>query len=174
MLNTINLNDREKKLLYILAGIIVTGIVYFLIISPIVEFKKNANDIYNRNRLKINKLDDIYNEYKDVLAEKGKLNAVASANSGIGAMVDDIARSLNIIGNKVYLKENPGVVQNGIQKMTTEIKFEGVPIKAFMEFISRIENTSMPLKIQSLVIYSGIKERSRYDSVITIVSLSKR
>ena len=170
----INLNDIEKKLLYVLGGIIITGIVYFLIISPIIEFKKNANDIDNKNRIKIKKLDDIYYEYKDVLSEKGKLNAVASSNSGIGTMVDDIARSVNIIGNKVYLKENPGIVQNGIQKMTTEIKFEGIPIKAFMEFINRIENSNTPLKIQSLVIYSGIKERSRYDSVITIVSLSKR
>ena len=170
----INLNNREKKLLYVLGGLLAAGFVYFLIISPIIEFKKNSNDISNKNRLKINRLDEIYAEYKDVIAEKGRLNAVASANSGVGSMVDEVARSLNIIGNKVYLKENPGIVQNGIQKMTTEIKFEGIPIKAFMEFINRIENTSTPLKIQSLVIYSGIKERSRYDSVITIVSLSKR
>jgi hypothetical protein len=89
-------------------------------------------------------------------------------------MVDETASSLNIISNKVYLKENPGIVQNGIQKITTEIKFEGIPIKALLEFINRLENSNTPLKIQSLVIYSGIKERSRYDSVITIVSLSKR
>lgn len=170
----INLNDREKKLLYVLGGLLITGFVYFFIISPIIEFKKDSNDIYTRNILKINKLDEIYSEYKDVIAEKGKLNAVASANSGIGAMVDEIATSLGIIGNKVYLKENPGIVQNGIQKMTTEIKFEGIQIKSFMDFINRVENSNTPLKIQSVVIYSGIKERSRYDSVITIVSLSKR
>jgi type II secretory pathway component PulM len=170
----INLNEREKKLLFILAGILVTGFVYFLIISPIMEFKKNSSDVYNRNRLKISKLDEIYLEYKDILSEKGKLNAVASQNSGIAAMVDETASSLNIISNKVYLKENPGIVQNGIQKITTEIKFEGIPVKSLLEFINRLENSNTPLKIQSLVIYSGIKERSRYDSVITIVSLSKR
>ena len=104
----INLNNREKKLLYVLGGLLAAGFVYFLIISPIIEFKKNSNDISNKNRLKINRLDEIYAEYKDVIAEKGRLNAVASANSGVGSMVDEIARSLNIIGNKVYLKENPG------------------------------------------------------------------
>jgi len=170
----LNLNDREKKLLFILAGILVTGFVYFFIISPIIEFKKNSDDVYNNNRLKISKLDDIYSEYKDIIAEKMKLSVVASQSSGIGSMVDEIASSLNIVNNKVYLKENPGIVQNGIQKMTTEIKFEGVPIKALLEFLNKIENSNTPLKIQSLVIYSGIKERSRYDAVITIVSLSKR
>jgi len=170
----LNLNEREKKLLFILAGILFTGFVYYFIISPVIEFKKNSADIYNKNRVKISKLDEIYSEYKDVLSEKGKLNTVASQNSGIAAFVDEVAVSLNIAGNKVYLKENPGVVQNGIQKITTELKFEGISIKALLEFISRIENSNKPLKIQSLVIYSGIKERSRYDSVITIVSLSKR
>ena len=170
----INLKEREKKLLYILGGILTVGFIYYLIISPIIEFKKNSNDIYNKNRIKISKIDEIYSEYKDVISEKSKLNAVASANSGIGAMVDEIAASLKITGNKVYLKENPGIVQNGIQKMTTEIKFEGIPVKALLDFINRIENSNTPLKIQSMVIYSGIKERSRYDSVITIVSLNKR
>lgn len=168
------LNDREKKLLFILTGILLTGFCYFFIISPILQFKKNSNDIYNKNRLKIIKLDEIYFEYKEIVSEKSKLNAVASESSGIGSMIDGIASSLNISSNKVYLNENPGIIQNGIQKITTEVKFEGVPIKALLEMINRVEHSNVPLKIQSLVIYSGIKERSRYDSVITIVSLSKR
>jgi type II secretory pathway component PulM len=168
------LNDREKKLLFILAGILVTGICYYFIISPIIEFKKNSDDIYNRNRSKIGKLDEIYAEYKEIVSDKNKLNAVASESSGIGSMIDGIASSLNISNNKVYLNEKPGIIQNGIQKITTEVKFEGVPIKALLEMINRIERSNVPLKIESLVIYSGIKERSRYDSVITIVSLSKR
>jgi len=170
----ININDREKKLLFILAGILITGFVYYLIISPIIEFKKNSADIYNRNRLKISKLDEIYSEYKDVISEKSKLNSVASQNNGIAATVDEIASSLNIKSNKVYLNETPGIIQNGIQKMTTEIKFEGIPMKALLEFLNKIERSNTPLKIQSIIIDSGIKERSRYDSVITIVSLSKR
>lgn len=170
----INLNEREKKLLFILAGILATGFIYFFIISPVIEFKKNSADIYKKNRLKITRLDDIYLEYKDVVSEKSKLNAIASEHKGVGTMADEIAASLNITGNKVYLKENPGIVQNGIQKITTEIKFEGITMKSLLEFINRIENSNTPLKIQNLVIYSGIKERSRYDSVITIVSISKR
>lgn len=170
----LNLNNREKKLLLVLAGILFTGFIYYFIISPIIELKKESNDVFNKNRLKIVKIDEIYAEYKDILIEKNKLNAVASSNVGIGALIDDIASGLNIKSNKVYLKENPGVIQNGFQKMTTEVKFEGIPVKSLLEFINRLESSNTPLKIQSLVIYSGIKERSRYDAVITVVSLSKR
>jgi len=170
----INLNDREKKLLFILAGIFIAGFVYYFIVSPIIEFKKNSDDIYNKNRLKISKLDDIYSEYQDIIIEKGKLNTVASENSSIATLVDQIASNLNIKTNRTNFKETPGIVQNGIQKTTTEMKFEGIPINALLEFINKIENSNTPLKIQKLVIYSGIKERSRYDAVITIVSLSKR
>ena len=170
----LNINDREKKLLLILAALIAALILYFLIISPLINLKKNSDDVYNKNRLKINKLDEIYSEYREILTEKNKLNTIAAGNAGIGAKVDEIASGLGIIGNKVYLKENPGNIQNNIQKMTTEIKFEGITIKALMEFLSKVESSNTPMKIQNLVIYSGIKERSRYDSVITIVSLSKR
>ena len=170
----LNLNDREKKLLLVLGALITALALYFFIISPLINFKRNSDDIYNKNRIKINKLDEIYSEYSNILAEKSKLNAVAAGNAGIGARVDEIASGLGIISNKVYLKENPGNMQNNIQKMTTEIKFEGITIKALIEFIHKIENSSIPMKIQNLVIYSGIKERSRYDSVITIVSLSRK
>ena len=170
----LKINDREKKLLLILAIIIVVLILYYLIISPLITFKRNSDDVYNKNRLKISKLDEIYSQYREIVTEKNKLNTIAAGNTGIGAKIDEIAMGLGIIGNKVYLKENPANVQNNIQKMITEIKFEGITIKSLMEFLNKIENSNTPMKIQNLVIYSGIKERSRYDSVITIVSLSKR
>lgn len=170
----LTLNDREKKLLIVLSVVLATGLLYFLIISPLIELKKNSDNVSVINRNKLSKLDDIYNDYKDVIAEKSKLNTVASENRGVTALVDEIATGLNIAGNKVYLKENPGVVQNGIQKIITELKFEGIQLKSLLQFIEKIENMNKPLKIKSLVITSGVKERSRYDAVITIISLSKR
>ncbi len=170
----LTLNDREKKLMIVLAVILSAGLLYFIIISPIIDLKKSSDNISAANRSRIIKLDDIYNDYKDVIAEKSKLNTVASDNRGVAAMVDEIAGSLSIAGNKVYLKENPGVVQNNIQKLVTELKFEGIQMKALLQFVEKLENSNTPLKIKSLVITSGVKERSRYDAVITIISLSKR
>jgi len=170
----INLSRREKRLLMLLALIIITGVLYFFIIKPVSDFKKQADNSYEKNMARLNKLEELNNDYRDILAEKSRLNAAAPDGKGIAPLVDEIAGSLNISGNKTYLRENPGVIQNGIQKITTEIKFEGIPISSLLEFINRLENSNSTLKIKNILINSGIKERSRYDAILTVVSLTKR
>ena len=158
----------------LLALIIITGVLYFFIIKPVSDFKKQADNSYEKNMARLNKLEELNNDYRDILAEKSRLNAAAPDGKGIAPLVDEIAGSLNISGNKTYLRENPGVIQNGIQKITTEIKFEGIPISSLLEFINRLENSNSTLKIKNILINSGIKERSRYDAILTVVSLTKR
>lgn len=170
----INLSTREKRLIIILASILAAGICYYLIIKPVAEFKKNADSSYEKNLSRINKLEEINNRYRDILAEKSRLNASTPQGNGLAPIVDEIAGGLKIAGNKAYLRENPGIIQNGIQKITTEIKFEGVKIDSLLEFINRLEKSNETLKIKNIVITSGIKERSRYDAVLTVVSLAKR
>jgi hypothetical protein len=99
---------------------------------------------------RLNKLEDLNNSYREILAEKSRLNAAAPDGKGIAPLVDEIAGALNIAGNKAYLRESPGVIQNGIQKVTTEIKFEGVTIASLLEFINRLENSNSTLKIKNL------------------------
>jgi type II secretory pathway component PulM len=170
----INLSSREKRLLILLATVIIAGVFYFLIIKPVSDFKKQSDNSYERNMARLNKLEDLNNSYREILAEKSRLNAAAPDGKGIAPLVDEIAGALNIAGNKAYLRESPGVIQNGIQKVTTEIKFEGVTIASLLEFINRLENSNSTLKIKNLSINSGIRERSRYDAIITVVSLTKR
>jgi len=170
----INLSTREKRLLMILASIVITGAFYFLIIKPVTDFKKQSDNSYDKNMERINKLEEINNNYREILAEKSRLNASTSGGQGLAPIVDEIASSLNIAANKAYLRESPGVIQNGIQKMTTEIKFEGVTITSLLEFINRLEKSNSTLKIKNILINTGIKERSRYDAILTIVSLTKR
>lgn len=170
----INLSSREKRLLMMLATVIIAGVFYFLIIKPVSDFKKQSDNSYERNMARLNKLEDLNNSYREIIAEKSRLNAAAPDGKGIAPLVDEIAGALNIAGNKAYLRESPGVIQNGIQKVTTEIKFEGVTIASLLEFINRLENSNSTLKIKNLSINSGIRERSRYDAIITVVSLTKR
>jgi type II secretory pathway component PulM len=170
----INLSSREKRLLILLATFIIAGVFYFLIIKPVSDFKKQSDNSYERNMARLNKLEDLNNSYREIIAEKSRLNAAAPDGKGIAPLVDEIAGALNIAGNKAYLRESPGVIQNGIQKVTTEIKFEGVTIASLLEFINRLENSNSTLKIKNLSINSGIRERSRYDAIITVVSLTKR
>ena len=170
----INLSTREKRLLMVLAAILIIGIFYFVIIQPVVEFKKNSDSSYEKNMARLSRLEDLNASYKELLAEKSRINAATPQDSGIAAIVDQIAGGLNISGNKARLEESPGVVQNGFQKITTTIKFEGVTINSLLEFINKLETSSATLKVNKLIITSAIKERNRYDAIITVVSLTKR
>lgn len=170
----INLSTREKRLIMILASVLLIAACYFLIIQPVADFKNNADSSYEKNMARLNKLEEINASYREILAEKSRLNSSTPQGNGLAPLVDEISGSLNITGNKAYLRESPGVIQNGIQKVTTEIKFEGVTITSLLEFINRLENSNSTLKIKSILINSGIKERSRYDAILTVVSLTKR
>lgn len=170
----INLSTREKQLIMILASILIAGAFYFLIIKPVSDFKNNADRSYEYNMSRMSKLEEINSSYRDIIAEKNRLSASTPQGNGLAPLVDEIAGGLNIAGNKTYLRESPGVIQNGIQKITTEIKFEGVTVASLLEFVNRLETSNSTLKIKSIVINSGIKERNRYDAILTVVSLTKR
>ena len=169
----INLSDREKKLLIALILIAVISFTYYFIVTPAIEYKKNSDIIYDNNRIKIANLDNTYSEYANIIEEKKKLNALAS-KSNLMSMTDEIASELNMKNNINYKNTNSNIVQNDIEKTTTEIRVEGVPINSLLQFIDRIENLNFPLKVQKVVITSGFKDRDRYDSLIVIVSLNKR
>ncbi|HON17330.1 MAG TPA: type II secretion system protein GspM [Spirochaetota bacterium] len=170
----INLSNREKNLIIVLISVVILGIFYTFIISPVVEFKKNAEQSFVKNISLLNKFEEINNEYKLVLAEKSRLSSASGMGTGIAGLVDEISKSLNIASNRTSKKEMPGIVQNGLQKITTEIRFEGISIQSALEFINRLENSNMTLKVKNVVINAAIKERSRYDIIITVVSLTKR
>lgn len=169
----IQISKREKKLLTILGIIVGSLLVYYVIIDPIVSFKRDAGQNLEKNLEKISRLDEIYSDYKDVLAEKNQLN-IEAETTGIASVIDEAATSLNINTNKVYLTDNQGTIKNGIQLITTNVKFEGVSIRNMIEFIYKLESSGTPLKIKNLTITAGIKGKNRYDAVITILSLAKR
>ena len=169
----INLSDREKKLLIALIITVIISFAYYFIVTPIIEYKENSDTAYDTNRLKIAALDITYSEYKNIIDEKKKLNALA-AKSNIVSMTNEIASDLNIRNNINYKTTNSNIVQNDIEKTTTEIRIEGVPINALLQLIDRIENLNLPLNVQKIVITSGFQDRDRYDSLIVIVSLNKK
>jgi len=169
----INLSDREKKLLILLIIVVIVSFTYYFILTPVIAYKEDSDTIYDKNRLKIAAFDNTYSEYKEIIEEKKKLNALASKNN-IFTMTDSIAAELNIKNNVNYKNTNSNIVQNDIEKTTTEIRIEGVPVNALLQFIDRIENSNLPLKIQKAVITSGFQNRDSYDSLIIVVSLNKR
>ena len=169
----IQINKREKNLLIILAAVVGILFSYYVIIDPVASFKRNAGENLEKNLDKISRLDEIYSEYKEVLAEKNQLN-IDAETTAVSSIINEAATSLNINTNKVDLGENQGAVKNGIQLITTNVKFEGVSIRNMIEFIYRLESSGTPLKIKNLTITAGMKGKNRYDAVITILSLAKR
>jgi len=169
----INLSDREKKLLIALIIIVIISFTYYFILTPIMEYKASSYSSYDNNRIRIATIDNTYAEYANIIEEKKKLNTLAT-KSNIVTMTGEIAAELNIKNNINYKTTNTNIVQNDIEKITTEIRIEGAPINALLQFIDRIENLNFPLKVQRVVITSGFKDRDRYDSLIVIVSLNKK
>lgn len=169
----IQVNKREKKLLIVLAIVIGIALGYYLVIGPIISFKKNAGKSLDENIAKITKLDELYAEYKSIQNEKNQFN-LETENTGVSSLVIDTATTLNIITNKVDLKDQQGITKNGVQLITTYAKFEGISIKNAIDLVYRIENSGVPLKISELNIIAGIKGKNRYDVIIKILSLTKR
>jgi len=169
----IHLSDREKKLLIVLIIVVIISFIYYFVLTPIMTYKEYTNTVYDNNRAKIASLDSICSEYMNIIEDKKKLISLAS-KSNIVSMTDGIAAELNIKNNINYNTTNSNIVQNDIEKITTEIRVEGIPINSLLQFIYKIENLNFPLKVQKVVITSGFKDRDRYDSLIVIVSLKKR
>lgn len=168
------LSNREKKLLQILAVLIGIMFLYYFLILPVKNFKAKSDNFNKSNLDKLVRFDELIFQYRDATNEKQRLENAIVSGTGISTLVDEIGISLNISGNKVYLRERPGRIQEGIQTITTEMKFEGLNIKSLLEFISRLENSNTMLKIRNMTLTSGLKDTNRYDAVITVVSFYRR
>ena len=169
-----NLSKREIILLRILAGLIGLLFIYFFLITPVMNFKSKTDDFNLNNLEKLVKFDQVVLQYSETRLEKERLETALASGTGISALVDEIAISLNIISNKVYLRERPGRIQDGIQIVNTELKFEGLDIKSLLNFINRLENSNSMLKIRNMSVTAGLKDTNRYDAVITIISFYRR
>jgi len=170
----LNLSKREIRLLRILAGLIGMIFIYYFLITPVLNFKSKTDDFNLNNLDKLVRFDEMIFQYSETKLEKERLETAIASGTGISTLVDEIAVSLNITGSKVYLRERPGRIQDGIQIVNTELKFEGLDIKSLLDFISRLENSNTMLKIRNMTITAGLKETNRYDAVITVVSFYRR
>ncbi len=170
----LKLSRREKRLLQILGGLIGALFLYYFLVVPVLNFKSRTEDFNRNSRDKLVRFDELILQYRETKNEKDRLENAVVSGTGISTLVDEIAVSLNISGNKVYLRERPGRIQEGIQTITTELKFEGLNIQSLLEFISRLENSNTMLKIKNLTLTAGLKDTNRYDAVITVVSFYRR
>ncbi|MDR3238055.1 MAG: hypothetical protein LBT84_06095, partial [Spirochaetia bacterium] len=60
------LSAREKKLLIVLAVIVAGLALFYIIINPLMDFKKSLNDSGAGAQARISELESIYTQYKSI------------------------------------------------------------------------------------------------------------
>ncbi len=170
----IELNKREQRLLQALAALIGVVAVFFLVIAPILSLRESINKEYESNMNKLNMLDKIYDQYREVRDKISQYNAQLNNTKGLTSLIEENAESLNIIKNKTYTRDRPTVTQGKYKKISADVRFEGVDINSILNFIYRMENSGMMVKISYLRINQTIKGRNTYDVTITFNSVSSQ
>ncbi|OHD64121.1 MAG: hypothetical protein A2176_00565 [Spirochaetes bacterium RBG_13_51_14] len=170
----IELNKREKRLLQLLALLVGVLLVYFLIISPILSLRESINSEYESNMAKLNTLDKLYEQYRDIRQKISQYNAQLNNTRGITSLIEENAQSLNIIKNKTYTRDRPTITQGKYKKISADVRFEGIDINSILNFIYRMENSGMMIQISYLRINQTIKGRNTYDVTITFNSITSQ
>lgn len=168
----IKLNKREKILVQVLIVFVGVLIIYFLIVSPFVSYRKKIASDFENNINQLKKLEKIYEKYKDVKDKKTKYDSLLNVKKGVTTLIEENADSVNIRKNIVYTRDNPTNIQNKFKKVSTDVKFEGVDIKSFLKFLHKMENSNQLIKIDYIRINLALKGRETYDITIKFDSLT--
>jgi hypothetical protein len=168
----IELTKREKRLAIILAIFLGLIFIYFMIITPIVDWREQRKKDNESNVTKLNTLEKIYEQYRETREKTSQYNEQLNNTKGLTSIIEEIAQSLDIIKNKVYTRDRPTIVQGKYKKISADVKFEGVDIMSLLNFIYRMENSGILVQISYLRLNQAIKGRNTYDATITFNSLT--
>jgi hypothetical protein len=168
------LNKREKRLLVALGVLVGVLAVYFLIITPIMSLRESINNEFESNMTKLNKLDKIYEQYRDVKQQISLYSTQLNNTRGVTSLIEENAQSLNIIKNKTYTRDRPTITQGKYKKISADVRFEGVDINSILNFIYKMENSGMLIRISYLRINQTIKGRNTYDVTLTFNSVTSQ
>jgi len=170
----IELKEREKKLLIALILLVCCLILYFFLIRPIWNYTAAIEKKYEVNQADLNKLDKIYQKYKVTKDKRTRFLSLLNKSRGITTIIEENARSVNILRNNVYTRDRPSNFQGKYKKTSTDVKFEGVDITSILKFIYQIENSNKLIKTSYLRISRGLKGKNTYDVILKFDSLSSQ
>ncbi len=169
----IKLSQREKSLLKILIAFVIILGIYFLIISPFLNFQENSESELKVNMANLNKIDKIYSEFKEIRNKKTKIMSLLNRkDENITSLIEQWASSTNIARNIAYTRRTQSNIQNKYIRITTDVKFEGVSIEKLLKFIYEIENSNKLIKFSYIRIHQGLKGKNKYDVILKIDSFT--
>lgn len=170
----IELNKREKRLLQILA--IFVGIlgIYFFVISPILAINDRISGEFATNMSKLNTLDKLHDEYRELRQSISRYQSQLNSTQGLTSLIEENAQSVNIAKNKTYNRDRPTVPQGKYKKISADVRFEGVDVNSLLNFIYKMENSGMLVRISYIRINQTVKGRNTYDATITFNSVTSQ
>jgi hypothetical protein len=167
----IKLSNREKLLLKILIGTLVLIIGYNFIVMPLKNFFSSSDTVIISDKQKIEQLDRIYNNYKELETKRNQYMSLLKGDSeNISTMIEQWAQNSNIARNISYSRRNQTNVQNKYIRITTDMKLDGVSIQSLLRFIYEIENSNKLVNISYLRINKSYKSPNLYDVNLKIES----
>jgi hypothetical protein len=167
----IKLSNREKLLLKILIGTLVLIIGYNFIVMPLKNFFSSSDTVIISDKQKIEQLDRIYNNYKELETKRNQyMSLLRSDSENISTMIEQWAQNSNIARNISYSRRNQTNVQNKYIRITTDMKLDGVSIQSLLRFIYEIENSNKLVNISYLRINKSYKSPNLYDVNLKIES----
>lgn len=169
----IDLSPREKKLLQVLAVVAGIAFVYFAIITPVSNMRKNSEGGVREKIEGIAKIERIYEEYREVKQKKAQyMSQLGNKDANINSMIEQWASSTGVSGAIAYTRSTQTTIQNKYTMITTIMKFDSVAIEPLLKFLYEVENSSMLLKISYLRMREAIKGADTYDVELKINTYS--
>ena len=157
------LSKREKRLISVLVSFIGVLAVYFIIVAPLIELKSGMDANKQSSMYSLQKLDHIYNEYRQVKSQRDHYERLLKNNKGVSSLIEENAQKAGILSNKTSNRDSQANIQNKYKRISSRVKFEGVNIKSAFKFIYLMENSDKLIKVSSLRIKQAIKAKSNYD-----------
>lgn len=168
-LKSLQLSQREKTLLQAMIGLLGLVLVYYIIIGPVIDYTGNTQTEMENNIKNIEKIEKIYEQYRDIQQKKSRyITMLDNKNENTTSLIEQWATTSGIAKNIAYTRRNQSFIQNKYVRITTDVKFEGVAIQAFLKFLYEIESSNSLLNVNYLRINQGLKGSNTYDVNIKI------
>lgn len=169
------LTTRERNLLIALGAVVISLFIFFVIVSPYLEYQESSESGIKDNMAKLRKMEKMYNEYREIKQKITSINGILNkTKENITSQIEQWANSSNIASNIAYTRRKETRIKNKYIRVTTDIKFNGVSIEKVMKFIYEVENSNQLLKLNYMRIHQGLKDTNAYDVILKIDSFTRQ
>jgi Tfp pilus assembly protein PilO len=162
-----SLSTREKILIYVLSSVAAGALLYTFIISPLLTPKTDGGVSGGPERLR--RMERLSEEYKSVKQDKNQiLSQLDNKNENTSALIQQCASTNGIEKNIAYTRRSQSTIQNKYNRITTDVKIDGVYFQPLVKFLNDIESSPELVRLQYVRITKALKGTNTYDVQLKI------